>query len=155
VSAPLSWSSLILLTGLLAAAAPAPDGADKRIPHVQVIVPEADRFSPFAMTVLAGEAVRWINRDTDDHTIVSLDVSNTTGPQKINFVLKGTDNNGASPGSFNWSSTSLEPGSTTAASTPTWRRHQPIAPGPKGGIQDADGNFGVPMMGVITVLPHP
>ena len=148
--------SLVLLTGLLAAAAPAPDVADKRVPHVQVIVPEEDRFSPFAMTVLAGEAVRWINRDTDDHTIVSLDVSNTTGPHKINIVLKGTDNNGGKPGQFQL--VFDKPG--------TWiyycrfhshlgDDHQPIAPGPKGGIQDADGNFGVPMMGVITVLPHP
>jgi hypothetical protein len=30
--------------------------------------------------------------------------------------------------------------------------HQPIAPGPDGGIQDANGNFGTPMNGVITVL---
>jgi hypothetical protein len=28
-----------------------------------------------------------------------------------------------------------------------------VAPGPDGGIQDASGTFGAPMMGVITVLP--
>ena len=28
------------------------------------------------------------------------------------------------------------------------------APGPDGGIQDDDGNYGTPMMGVITVLPE-
>ena len=32
--------------------------------------------------------------------------------------------------------------------------HQPKAPGPNGGIQDDNGNFGTPMMGVITVLPR-
>jgi hypothetical protein len=31
--------------------------------------------------------------------------------------------------------------------------NQPIAPGPDGGIQDANGNFGTPMTGVVTVLP--
>ena len=30
--------------------------------------------------------------------------------------------------------------------------NQPVAPGPLGGIKDASGNFGTPMMGVITVL---
>ena len=29
--------------------------------------------------------------------------------------------------------------------------HQPVAPGPEGGIQDSNGNFGTPMMGVVTV----
>ena len=29
--------------------------------------------------------------------------------------------------------------------------NQPVAPRPEGGIQDANGNFGTPMMGVITV----
>jgi plastocyanin len=146
---------LVLLTGVLAAAAPAPDVADKHIQHIQVIVPEADRFSPFALTILAGEAVRWVNKDTDDHTIVSLDVSNTTGPKRINIVLPGTDSNGGKPGQFQLIFD--KPG--------TWiyycrfhshlgDDHQPIAPGPKGGIQDADGNFGVPMMGVVTVLPN-
>jgi hypothetical protein len=28
-----------------------------------------------------------------------------------------------------------------------------VAPGPDGGIQDPNGNFGTPMNGVITVLP--
>ena len=32
--------------------------------------------------------------------------------------------------------------------------NQPVAPGPDGGIQDASGNFGTPMSGVITVLPR-
>jgi hypothetical protein len=31
--------------------------------------------------------------------------------------------------------------------------NQPKAPGPDGGIQDPDGNYGTPMSGVITVLP--
>ena len=30
---------------------------------------------------------------------------------------------------------------------------RPVAPGPHGGVQDATGNFGAPMSGVITVSP--
>ena len=30
--------------------------------------------------------------------------------------------------------------------------NQPAAPGPKGGIQDANGNFGTPMSGTVTVV---
>ena len=30
--------------------------------------------------------------------------------------------------------------------------NQPIAPGPEGGIQNQDGNYGTPMSGVITVV---
>ena len=30
--------------------------------------------------------------------------------------------------------------------------NQPKAPGPDGGIQDQNGNFGTPMAGVITVV---
>jgi hypothetical protein len=32
--------------------------------------------------------------------------------------------------------------------------NQPKAPGPDGGIQDSNGNFGTPMNGVITVLDN-
>ena len=34
-----------------------------------------------------------------------------------------------------------------------WTSPQPIAPGPDGGIQDTNGNYGTPMSGVVTVLP--
>src|SRR5205823_4471475 len=30
----------------------------------QVIVPEEDRFSPFALTIHAGDCVQWVNEDT-------------------------------------------------------------------------------------------
>ena len=32
--------------------------------------------------------------------------------------------------------------------------NQPLAPGPDGGIQDSNGNFGTPMSGVITVVDN-
>ena len=113
----------------------------------QIIVPGEDRFAPFAITVRVGQAVQWINRDTDDHTIVSNDIFNTAGHRGTNVLLPG---NG---GTFTL--TFSHPGMF-----PFYCRfhavldgfHQPKAPGPDGGIQDPNGNFGTPMNGVITVL---
>jgi plastocyanin len=152
--------TVVLFARVLAAAAdpatPAPAASDKRVTHVQVIVPESDRFTPFAQTLRAGEAVRWINKDTDDHSIVSLDTSSTTGPRRLNVLLPGTDNNGGKPGQvvlhFD------KPGVFVYYChfhAHLDAEHQPVAPGPDGGIQDADGNYGTPMMGIITVLPAP
>jgi plastocyanin len=113
----------------------------------QVIVPDEDRFTPFAITVRVGQPVQWINNDTDDHTVVSNDAFNTAGHRGVNFLLKA---NGGTltlifkhPGVF-----------------PFYCRfhamldsdNQPIAPGPDGGIQDQNGNFGTPMNGVVTVV---
>jgi plastocyanin len=154
--------SMIAICGLapllfLVAAAPNPDAQDVqkvRVIHNQVIVPGEDRFTPFAQTIHAGEAVRFMNMDTDDHTVVSLDAFNTAGNRKLNVVLKGTDNNGGKPGTlvlhFN------RPG--TFVYYCRFHSHlddsnQPVAPGPDQGIQDPDGNFGTPMMGIITVVP--
>jgi plastocyanin len=139
------------------AAAPNPDAQDEqkvRVIHNQVIVPGEDRFSPFAQTIHAGEAVRFMNMDTDDHTVVSVDAFNTAGNRKVNILLKGTDNNGGKPGTlvlhFN------RPG--TFVYYCRFHAHlddsnQPVAPGPEQGIQDPDGNYGTPMMGIITVVP--
>ncbi len=121
--------------------------------HV-VTVPEEDRFDPFVTTIKVGEQVRWVNNDTDDHTIVSIDVFTTTNHKGTNVLLPGTESNGGQPG----------------AVTLRFRKagvfvyycrfhaqldaaNQPVAPGPDGGIQDANGNFGTPMNGIIVVLP--
>jgi len=119
-----------------------------------VIVPQEDRFTPFAVTVNVGEAVRWVNQDTDDHTVVSDDAFNTAGHGGTNQLLPGTDSNGGVPGTFELRF--LRPG--TFVYYCRFHAHldaenQPTAPGPEGGIQDANGNFGTPMMGVVTVLP--
>src|SRR4051812_25920750 len=66
--------------------------------HSMVIVPEEDRFTPFAITVHAGDVVLFTNNDTDDHTVVSDDFVNTGGPQHVNHLLVGTENNGGKPG---------------------------------------------------------
>src|SRR5438128_2227889 len=67
---------------------------------VQVVVPEEDRFAPFTVTIHAGQSVEWINRDTDDHTVVSDDVFNTAGHKGTDHLLLGTDSNGGKPGRF-------------------------------------------------------
>ena len=113
----------------------------------QIIVPDEDRFTPFAITIRVGQRVQWVNNDVDDHTVVSDDTFNTAGPRGINVLLK------ASGGTFTIKFD--HPGSF-----PFYCRfhamldssHQPIAPGPGGGIQDQNGNYGTPMSGVITVL---
>lgn len=114
----------------------------------KVIVPEADRFTAFAITIHRGETVKWINKDTDDHTIVSDDFVNTAGNNGTDQLLIGTDANGGKPGKF-------ELTFTQAGTFVYYCRfhstldafHQPIAPGPDGGVE------GTPMMGVVTVLP--
>jgi len=113
----------------------------------KVTVPEADRFAPFALTIREGDAVLWVNNDEDDHTVVSDDAFDTAGH-------KGTDHLIAADGGkfvlqFD------HPG--TFVYYCRFHSHldafnQPVAPGPDGGIQDPNGNYGTPMSGVITVL---
>jgi plastocyanin len=146
----------ILLFAVCLSLIPHPGGAAEaeKAAHLQVIVPEEDRFTPFAQTVHVGDSVKWINMDTDDHTVVSDDFLNTTGRFGLNVLLKGTDNNGGKPGTF--SLRFLAPGTFVyycRFHSHLDDHHQPTAPGPDGGIQADDGNFGTPMMGVITVLP--
>ena len=123
--------------------------------HQQVIVPAEDRFTPFSLTIRPGDFVQWINEDTDDHTVVSDDAFNTAGNQGTDQLLPGTDSNGGQPGTFVLHFS--HPGTFVyycRFHAHLDGDHQPAAPGPKGGIQDpSTGNFGTPMMGVITVLP--
>jgi len=120
-----------------------------------VIVPQEDRFTPFALTIHVGDGVQWTNFDTDDHTVVSDDSFNTGGQPQTNQLLPGTDSNGGKPGTFRLRF--RNPGTFVyycRFHSHLDDDHQPVAPGPEGGIQDASGNFGTPMMGVITVLPN-
>jgi plastocyanin len=137
-----------LLVALIAIGAIGALAHDQHKAVHKVVVPEADRFTPFALKIRAGDSVRWVNNDADDHTVVSDDAFNTAGHQ-------GTDRLLASgraivlrfkhPGTFVYYC--------------RFHAHldsvnQPVAPGPDGGIQDANGNFGTPMSGVVTVLPR-
>src|SRR5215475_758655 len=54
----------------------------------QIIVPDEDRFTPFAITVRVGQPVVWVNNDTDAHTVVSNDAFNTAGNRGVNVLLK-------------------------------------------------------------------
>lgn len=113
----------------------------------QIIVPDEDRFTPFAITVHVGDVVEWVNNDTDDHTVVSDDAFDTAGHKGVNMLLP------ANGGTFRLRF--MRPGVF-----PFYCRfhamldadNQPKAPGPDGGIQDPDGNFGTPMNGVVTVV---
>jgi plastocyanin len=147
-------SLAIVLLALCGAAVPHPGWAAEKRAHLQVIVPEEDRFTPFAQTIHAGDSVKWINMDSDDHTVVSDDFFNTAGHQGLNVLLKGTENNGGKPGVFTLRFNL--PGTFVyycRFHSHLDGDHQPAAPGPDGGIQADDGNFGTPMMGIITVLP--
>src|SRR5438270_2941677 len=127
--------------------------APARPTHRQVIVPGEDRFFPFAVTIRSGESVQWVNMDTDDHTVVSNDFFNTAGHNGTDVLLKGTDSNGGQPGTFTLHFS--HPGTFVyycRFHAHLDDDHQPAAPGPDGGIQDANGNFGTPMNGIITVL---
>lgn len=146
-----------LTTLFLLVVAAAPQGADvsaKRARFRQVIVPGEDRFTPFAQTIHTGDGVQWINTDTDDHTVVSDDAFNTAGHRGVNVLLPGTDSNGGNPGTitlyFNHPGTFVY---YCRFHSHLDDDHQPVAPGPDGGIQDANGNYGTPMMGIITVVP--
>ncbi len=154
----LALAGLALLAGAAAPSRgeqPAPQVAPQKFHHQQIIVPGEDRFTPFSQTIHAGDTVDWINTDTDDHTVVSDDAFNTAGHRGANLLLKGTDNNDGHPGVI----TLVFPHAGTFVYYCRFHSHldddnQPIAPGPKNGIQSADGNYGTPMMGVITVLPR-
>ena len=118
-----------------------------------VLIPDTDKFVPYHITVHVGDKVTWINQDTDDHTVVSDDAFNTEGHHGLNHLIPGTDNNGGKPGTFTLKFTK------TGTFVYYCRFHarldqdnQPVAPGPDGGIQDANGNFGTPMNGIVSVV---
>ena len=144
----LRWAALgLLVVCLLAVGSFDRAVAQSSNPTRQIIVPDEDRFTPFAITIRTGQRVQWINNDTDDHTIVSDDAFNTSGPRGVDVLLKA--NGGRVTIKFD------HPGTF-----PFYCRfhahldaaNQPVAPGPDGGIQDPNGNFGTPMAGVITVV---
>jgi plastocyanin len=116
-----------------------------------VNIPGEDRFAPFAVTVRVGDRVQWVNGDTDNHTVVADDAFTTAGHDDTNHLILGTASKGG-PGQF--SLVFNHPG--TFVYYCRFHAHldaanQPVAPGPDGGIQDAKGNFGTPMMGIVTV----
>jgi len=147
---------LILTAAAVLAGISLSSRAEERGPkvHNQVIVPGEDRFTPFALTIHAGDFVQWTNMDTDNHTVVSNDFFNTAGNNGTDFLLLGTDANGGKPGTlvlhFSHPGTFVYYCRFHAHLDDD---HQPKAPGPEGGIQDPNGNFGTPMNGIITVLP--
>ena len=123
------------------------DNGGKKPGAVQVIVPDEDRFTPFAVTIRVGQWITWVNNDTDDHTIVSDDAFNTAGHHGVNVVLPA---NGGTY-SLRFMHGGVFPYYCRFHSMLD-DHNQPKAPGPDGGIQDANGNYGTPMSGVVTVV---
>lgn len=120
----------------------------------RVQIPEADRYIPAGMTIRVGQTVEWTNGDTDDHTVVADNAFTTADHKGTNVVVPGTDSNGGVPGTFQLTFT--QPGTFFFYCRFHSRLdayNQPVAPGPDGGIQGKNGNYGTPMMGVLTVLP--
>ncbi len=137
---------LLVAIGAISSSAHRLAGATRASSVHQVTIPDEDRFTPFALTIQAGDRVRWVNNDSDDHTVVSDDAFNTAGHRGLNHLLPA---GGSFVLRFN------HPG--TFVYYCRFHAHldefnQPVAPGPDGGIQDPNGNFGTPMSGVITVL---
>jgi plastocyanin len=125
-------------------------GATRDAPSLRsVMVPLADRFTPFALTIHAGDVVKWTNHDGDDHTVVSDDAFNTAGHQGTDQLLPASGGTFVlrfdHPGTFVYYCRFHAHLNTS---------NQPVAPGPDGGIQSPSGNFGTPMSGIITVLPE-
>jgi len=121
----------------------------------QVTIPGEDRFTHYSLTIHVGDSVTWVNTDTDDHTVVSDNAFNTADHRGFNMLLPGTDSNHGKPGKL----TLRFDRAGTFVYYCRFHSHldgsnQPVAPGPRGGIQDANGDFGTPMTGVIFVLPN-
>lgn len=138
--------TVLLLTGGKVGVLPATAEGAQAHAH-RVTVPEADRFTPFALTIHSGDIVQWVNHDEDDHTVVSDDALNTARPRNIDHLL---------PVDGTYSIRFRDRGTFVyycRFHAQLDEFNQPIAPGPDGGIQDENGNYGTPMMGVITVLP--
>jgi len=91
------WFVLVAAAFLLFQMPQNPALASGRV-HRQIIVPEEDRFTPFGLTIRAGDVVQWINMDTDDHTVVSDDFFNTAGHNGTDQLLPGSDSNNGRPG---------------------------------------------------------
>ena len=143
-----SLSGIAVVTTAAASSASSP----RHERHV-IVIPEADKFVPFQLTVHEGDTVTWVNNDTDDHTVVSDDAFNSAGHHGLDHLILGTDNNNGKAGRFRLRFD--HPG--TFVYYCRFHSHldddaQPVAPGPDGGIQDKNGNFGTPMSGVITVV---
>jgi len=139
--------SALVAVGAVGSQAHRRHGAQHGTRTHQVTIPGEDRFAPFAVTIHAGDSVRWVNHDTDDHTVVSDNAFNTAGHT-------GTDS--LVPAGTAFTLHFSHPG--TFVYYCRFHAHldsfnQPVAPGPDGGIQDSNGNFGTPMSGVVTVLP--
>jgi plastocyanin len=112
----------------------------------RVQIPEADRFAPFAITIKVGDTVKWTNGDEDAHAVVAINPFTTAGHRGTDQVIEPDEAFALSfdhPGVFVY---------YCRFHAQLDAFNQPIAPGPDGGIQSENGNFGTPMAGTVTVV---
>ncbi|MFN7955216.1 MAG: hypothetical protein U0610_26050 [bacterium] len=124
--------------------------------YPQVNIPGEPRFDPFVITIYAGQSVRWVNTAVEDHNVTSDDTFNYAIHRGLDKVVPGTASNHGQPGYVEVKFP--QPGLFVYYDKEFARldaNSQPTAPGPLGGIQDAAGDYGTPMMGVVWVLPAP
>lgn len=142
----LSLLALGLLVLGVSTRATAKDDANRPAAR-QIMVPGEDRFTPFAVTIRVGQKVTWVNNDSEAHYVVSNDAFNTAGHRGVNHLVPG---NGGKF-SLTFKHAGVFPFYCSLHSMLD-ADNQPKAPGPDGGIQDKNGNFGTPMNGVVTVV---
>jgi plastocyanin len=143
----LSLLALGLLVLGMSTRAAAGDAANHKPAARQIVVPGEDRFLPFAITIRVGQKVTWVNNDTENHYVVSNDAFNTAGHRGVNQVITG--NGGKFSLTFKHAGVFPFYCSLHSALDAD---NQSKAPGPFGGIQDSNGNYGTPMSGVVTVV---
>ena len=112
----------------------------------KITIPGDDRFVPFAVTVKVGTKVEWVNKDTEGHYLVSNNKFNTAGHRGVNMLIPA-----GGKVSLVFNQVGVFPFYCSLHSMLD-ADHQPKAPGPAGGIQDQNGNYGTPMNGVVTVI---
>lgn len=111
-----------------------------------IMVPGQARFTPFVVTVRVGQAVEWINNDTEEHYLVSDNAFITTNHKGVNTIL------GPNGGTLTLTFSKVGVFTYYCSLHATLDQYnQPTAPGSDGGIQGTNGNYGTPMSGVVVV----
>ncbi len=133
-----------------------------------VVIPGADRFVPYALTIRVGDTVTWRNNDgNEEHSVTSIDAVNSAkNPANVDHVLVGAGNP--------FTLTFNEPGQwlyycrfhaaldefsqpyrleeSSANNTAKGGKKNPVNPPVQ--QQPQEEEVLAPMMGVITILPR-
>jgi len=92
---------LLAMVSLLLAGCGGSTASASQTKDVGVTIPGSDYFSPAILTIHVGDTVRWINQDTDDHTVTAAPSSaGTTISDVFDNRIPGTDANHGQAGTF-------------------------------------------------------